>query len=472
MHTIEQLQLGQLQGVTSLYLKQGLTEFPLEILNLADSLEVLDLSDNQLSNLPDSFAQLQQLKILFLTNNCFDAIPAVLALCPKLEMISFKSNKLQHIPEQSLPDDTRWLILTDNNLTTLPADMGRLHRLQKLALAGNKLTELPASMASCQNLQLARLSANALVTLPDWLFQLPKLSWLAIDGYSNNGNSVNECSLKLSANADHTTIPLVKLEDIALKEVIGQGASGVIYRAKWIKQPQALNGTDAYIAVKIFKGEVTSDGYPQDELRNCLQAGNHKNLIKVIAQINQAEQLGLVMELIPNQYANLGLPPSLQTCTRDTFSNESNFSLKTILLMLKQMASGLAHLHHNQVSHGDIYAHNTMYNDNADILFGDFGAATNLSTLPLLQREAMESIEVRAFGCLMEDLLEHCLNIDDLKTVSLTPLLTSQSILAELTELKADCMQHDLALRPKFNEIAHLLQQYISRIDTKLSAAI
>ena len=484
MHTIEQLQSGQLKGVIRLELKQGLTEFPLEIIDLADSLEVLDLSDNQLSDLPDSFAQLQQLRILFLTNNCFTTIPAVLALCPKLEMISFRANKLQHIPEQALPDDTRWLILTDNNLSKLPADMGRLHRLQKLALAGNKLTSLPASMANCHNLELARLSANALVTLPDWLFQLPKLSWLAIDG-----NSVDECSLELSADVDvdvdveNTTIPLVKLEDIELKEVIGQGASGVIYRAKWIKQPHSLNCTDTYIAVKIFKGEVTSDGYPQDELQNCLQAGHHKNLIKVIAQINQADNLGLVMELIPSRFANLGLPPSLQTCTRDTFANGSSLGLKAILLMLQQMASGLLHLHDHQVSHGDIYAHNTMYNGSADILFGDFGAATNLTTLPLLQREAMQSIEVRAFGCLIEDLLEHCLNIEslnveDLKTASLTPQLNSQTVLifqtvlAELTKLKTDCMQQDLALRPRFNEIAHLLQQSLTRIETKLTAAI
>lgn len=451
MHTIEQLQSGKLQGITRLELKQGLSEFPLEIIELADSLEVLDLSDNQLHDLPDCLAQLHQLKILFLTNNRFETIPSVLALCPKLEMISFKSNQLQHISAGALPDDTRWLILTDNKLAKLPEDMGRLHRLQKLALAGNKLTELPASMADCQRLELARLSANAFTTLPDWLFQLPKLSWLAVDG---NPLHSGEAHIDSTVTSPTCAIPLVQLDDVELQEVIGQGASGVIYRAKWLKQPAELHGTDESIAVKIFKGEVTSDGYPQDELINCLQAGQHNNLIKVIAQINQVDKLGLVMELIPSQFANLGLPPSLQTCTRDTFDPNTQHKLATMVKMLHQMASGLTHLHHHQVSHGDIYAHNTMFNANADILFGDFGAATNLNKLPESQRKAMQSIEVRALGCLMDDLLTHLNHSEPHNHARLT----------QLTSLTADCMQHTSNLRPQFSAIEQQLQQLLHEL--------
>ncbi|MEI8641683.1 hypothetical protein P4S68_13560 [Pseudoalteromonas sp. Hal099] len=36
------------------------------------------------------------------------------------------------------------------------------------------------------------------------------------------------------------------------------------------------------------------------------------------------------------------------------------------------MISTLAHLHANNVSHDDIYAHNTMINEQYDVLFGDF----------------------------------------------------------------------------------------------------
>jgi len=69
-----------------------------------------------------------------------------------------------------------------------------------------------------------------------------------------------------------------------------------------------------------------------------------------------------------------------------------------------QMLEGLCHLHSQGISHGDIYAHNTMINGDFELLFGDFGAATNLNALSELHRGAMERVEVRAFACLLEDL--------------------------------------------------------------------
>lgn len=182
MHTLEQLKSGQLSGVARLHLAENLSVFPTEIFELADTLEVLDLSNNQLDSLPDDFGRLHKLNILFLSNNCFTELPSVIADCPKLEMIGFKANQIVSIAEDALPKQTRWLILTDNKIERLPDSMGDLYRLQKLALAGNRLTHLPASMANCQRVELARLSANRLTSLPDWLFQLPNLAWLAIAG--------------------------------------------------------------------------------------------------------------------------------------------------------------------------------------------------------------------------------------------------------------------------------------------------
>lgn len=66
MHTLAQLQSGELQGITRLQLSEQLTEFPKEILSLADSLEILDLSNNQLTTLPNEINQLSKLKIFFL----------------------------------------------------------------------------------------------------------------------------------------------------------------------------------------------------------------------------------------------------------------------------------------------------------------------------------------------------------------------------------------------------------------------
>ncbi|MEH6449871.1 MAG: leucine-rich repeat-containing protein kinase family protein [Oleispira sp.] len=448
-----------LEPVLRVQISKNLTEFPRHVFEQAESLEILDLSNNQLTDLPDDLDRLLNMRILFLSNNLFTAIPEVLARCPKLEMISFKSNQLVQVAENVLPLATRWLILTDNKIAQLPDSMGKLHRLQKLALAGNRLTDLPASMSACKNLELARLSANDLTEMPDWLFQLPKLAWLAFSGNDFNRFTDNKSAeIDLSvADKKPASVEAVALDDIIIGELIGEGASGFIHRAQWKKQPEALLNTDLDIAVKIFKGSITSDGYPQDELDCCLTAGEHENLIKVLAQLDQSdkdEKLGLVMELISTEYFNLGLPPSLKTCTRDTFHEETRFSIKQVGKIVLAITGTLKHLHEKGISHGDVYAHNTMINDQASTLLGDFGAATNLASLPLMQRDAMAKIEVRALGCLLEDVLTQV----DIEAAD----IHQQHNLKQISELAVNCMQPDLNKRPSFIELQQSLELLIS----------
>jgi Leucine-rich repeat (LRR) protein len=402
--TLQQLQSGiitpeSLGPEKRLQLAEGLTEFPRELFALADHLQVLDMSDNKLSELPSDFGRFKRLKLLFLSNNEFDHLPNVISDCSELEMIGFKSNQINVISETALPAKTRWLILTDNQISKLPESIGNLTRLRKLALAGNQLTALPVSMSQCESLELIRLSANQFKVMPDWLFQLPKLAWLAFSG--------NPCTV--SNQVQVADLPQAELKDIKLLQQIGMGASGVIHKAQWLNKNNESTGnpTDD-IAVKLFKGRVTSDGYPQDELDCCLTAGEHKNLIKTIGFIPNPKQLGLLMALIPSTYRNLGLPPSLITCTRDTFEQGTQFDIDVIITVIKQMVSTVQHLHNQGVSHGDIYAHNIMVDEQSNALFGDFGAATQLTQLPMNQQLAMEKIEVRALGNLLEDLLLNC----------------------------------------------------------------
>lgn len=117
MHTLAQLKSGQLAGISRLTLSENLTVFPTEILFLADSLEILDLSNNQLKTLPDEIKLLRKLKIIFASNNDFETLPEGLGQCESLEMVGFKANKIKYVPPESLPKKLRWLILTDNQLT-------------------------------------------------------------------------------------------------------------------------------------------------------------------------------------------------------------------------------------------------------------------------------------------------------------------------------------------------------------------
>src|SRR5690606_32111029 len=235
----EQLRRGELAGIQRLDLAAGLTEFPREIFDLADSLEVLNLSGNQLSRLPNELSRLRKLKVIFCSENPFTELPEVLGECPQLEMVGFKSCQLEQVAPAALPARLRWLILTDNRLRGLPDALGQRPRLQKLMLSGNRLSALPDSLAEATRLELLRLAANRFEVLPDWLGELPRLSWLAFSG--------NPCSPVPDALAPRLYAP----EEVRLGELLGQGASGLIHAA--------TDTEGNLLAAKLFKGQLTSD---------------------------------------------------------------------------------------------------------------------------------------------------------------------------------------------------------------------
>lgn len=432
IHSLEQLKSNTFPHVTRITISEHLRVFPKEIVQYADSLEILDLSNNQLEEVPEEIVRMKKLRILFLSNNRFHKFPVVLGRCPALSMIGFKSNYIHSVPEDAFPETLRWLILTDNRISELPASIGHCRPLEKVALAGNRLRTLPEEMASCRNLALLRISANDFNELPAWLLTMPRLAWLAYSG--------NPCSLKPKANSLKT----IHWPQLKLLELLGQGASGMIYKAE--ATPGALDA-HRLVAVKVFKGEVTSDGYPADEMELSSLLPQHPNLVEVLGRISghPEQKEGLVFSLIPPGYRNLGLPPNFSSCSRDTFLPGTTFRLKQVIAILKAIGSVALGLHANGLLHGDLYAHNTLVNDANHAIFGDFGAATAYD-IASEDAKRLERLEVRAFGNLMEDLLNE-VHAED----------RNAEAMRQLHQLKTICLLDEVLLRPGFRHITEKL---------------
>lgn len=429
MNTLSMLRSGKLAGITRLDLSCGLSEFPPEIFELAETLEILNLSGNALSSLPDDLMRLKKLRVIFCSDNQFTEVPEVLGRCPGLEMVGFKANQISRLSAASLPSALRWLILTDNRLSELPAELGRCSRLQKLMLAGNRLQSLPETMAACRQLELLRISANGFESLPAWLLSLPRLAWLAFAGnpFSDGAESAME----------QTKQPIF-WHDLEVLQKLGEGASGVIHQANWHKAPVSA------VAVKLFKGAVTSDGLPRSEKAACIAAGDHANLISVLGKVSGHPEgtKGLVMPLIDASFKNLAGPPSLESCTRDIYSDDTHFALNEVISMARGIADAAAHLHARGILHGDLYAHNMLWNGRGTCLLGDFGAASFMPSGEA--RCALQRIEVRAFSCYLAELLARC---------------TAQShpVLDALRALQSRCAQERVQDRPLFDDIAQAL---------------
>lgn len=419
MHTLDDLKAGRLQGLTRLDLNQDLDEFPPEIFSLADSLEILNLSGNRLSRLPHDLYRLRHLKVLFCSDNLFTDIPVAIGQCQRLETVGFRNNQIERIDGCALPPALRALILTENRLETLPDALGDCVHLQKLMLSGNRLAHLPEALSRCHRLELLRLASNCLTALPHWVLDLPRLAWLAFSG--------NPCEAE--PQTDLRACRSIRWDRVTLQDVLGQGASGVIHRARLDDEP-----TD--VAVKLFKGALTSDGAPLAEVRACLAAGQHPGLTGLLGRIDDHPTglPALVMRLIDPTWFNLAGPPSLNSCTRDRYPDRLPWRLPALRRLLRTVALAGAHLHACGLTHGDLYAHNVLCNDEGEGLLGDFGAA---AFSPRALASGLERIEVRAFGLLLDELLER-----------------AEEDACDLRQLAQDCQQPAVSSRPTFEQVA------------------
>ena len=396
MHTLqsltEQLATRGLADRRHIKLQDDLTSFPDILYQLTDTLEVLDLSGNQLTSLPDDLTRFTQLRILFASNNPFTTLPRVLGRMPQLEMVGFKACQIREVPADSLPPQLRWLILTDNQIGELPEALGERPRLQKLMLACNQLSALPDSLARCNQLELLRISGNQLTALPAVVLQLPALAWLAIAG---NPMTQKSEQLALSGSAPAA----ISYQDLAVQNLLGEGASGHIYRAT-----RAGGGAD--VALKLFKAGQTSDGTPQSELAAGLFAGKHPHLLTPLAAVQGAPngQLAMALPLLPAGLQALAGPPSMASCTRDVYAPATRFNHDAAERLLKGVHSAVAHLHGRGMLHGDLYAHNILWNPaTGDAVLSDLGAAALLHELPHKQMAQLQQMELRALRHLEDE---------------------------------------------------------------------
>jgi hypothetical protein len=428
--TLAQLRAGRLAGAKRIDLSCGLTEFPRELFDLADSLEVLNLSGNALDTLPDDLNRLHRLRVLFCSDNRFTTLPESIGRCHGLDIVGFKANQISVVPAAALPASLRWLILTDNQIEELPDSLGECTRMQKLMLAGNRLSTLPQSMAALKQLELLRISANRFETLPAWLPSLPRLSWLACAG---NPFDTQAEDAAITAQS----VPHIDWRELTLGRKLGEGASGVIH--------QATHGKAQQVAVKLFKGAVTSDGWPHSDMAACIAAGTHPTLIAAQSRLDGHPEgtEGLVMGLVDPSFVTLAGPPSLASCTRDVYAEEARWTPNVALRIARDIASAMQHLHARGILHGDLYAHNILWHAQRGGRLGDFGAAWMTGALDAAQARAFQALEIRAFGCLLEELLERCID----------------AVPASVAALKDRCLQPDAAARPTFAQALSLLQQ-------------
>jgi len=158
----------------------NLKRFDSRILKL-HLLTILDLSGNLLNSLCDSFDCMENLKCLYLQENCFESLPVSIhrgATAERLKLIDLSSNQIRYLPRNiSNLRTMHTLKLNNNPLVSIPHSIGNLTELRRLEMNAAQLSCLPWSFCKLK-LDFLDVSNNLFDTMPNGVLDSNKTTSL------------------------------------------------------------------------------------------------------------------------------------------------------------------------------------------------------------------------------------------------------------------------------------------------------
>jgi Leucine-rich repeat (LRR) protein len=169
----------------------SLNTFPNQLLKL-EKIQSLYLGGNNLAIHPDyeisDISNLKELKRLDVSNNDISNIPAWFFTLENLIYLDLSKNKISNLPSDiSHLTKLKYLYIEANKLDLIPSKISRLSKLQKLNLRGNRLIELPSdcfdrNKSKLSELETLDLRDNKLDKIQYDFNYLKNLSYLYLDG--------------------------------------------------------------------------------------------------------------------------------------------------------------------------------------------------------------------------------------------------------------------------------------------------
>uniref|UniRef100_H3CUD3 Multifunctional ROCO family signaling regulator 1 n=1 Tax=Tetraodon nigroviridis TaxID=99883 RepID=H3CUD3_TETNG len=170
--------LAQLKRLKKLCISHNKIPLPLQT-GALQLLEELDISFNELHEIPRSFSGLTNLRTLDVDHNKLNQFPPEILSLGSLEELDCSGNKFENLPADIMKlKFLKILWLSSLHIPSLPDTFCQLHNLESLMLDGNNLTSLPANFSQLQRLKMINLSSNKFESFPEVIFSITGLEEL------------------------------------------------------------------------------------------------------------------------------------------------------------------------------------------------------------------------------------------------------------------------------------------------------
>ena len=134
-----------------------------EIIQNLDELKVLDLSDNEIFFLNNAIVEIHKLEVLNLINNPLMALPNAIGNLTTLKNISINSSNLDSLPISfGELDSLEFVFINNTQIKNIPEGLSITPNLQTLHLSDNQIEELPNNLCELHGNCFINVSNNNL----------------------------------------------------------------------------------------------------------------------------------------------------------------------------------------------------------------------------------------------------------------------------------------------------------------------
>lgn len=176
-------EFGELHDLFILVSKKNPITYISPAVGRCRNLMYMELWDTRLDSLPMEMQYLRNLELLRIIGNTSDTLRFADSLkrFANLRSIQISDANVYKFPEAVLRSKKlESIVLSGCKIDTLPEDIFYLENVKELVMEGNNLTDLPASITKMKNLEVLSVKNNKLTHVSEFIAYLPKLRVLDV----------------------------------------------------------------------------------------------------------------------------------------------------------------------------------------------------------------------------------------------------------------------------------------------------